>query len=427
MNSNVNGATMIGGKPVQAMTREEVLGRMEDLQRERPDQQPFTHSSFLPMLSSHMMEQQRKEEESHKGLQVITLGHLVPRDGPQNQQGGMGGGMEYQQGQHPQPQPQPAQQQQPMGHPQDMPMGSYSPPANYHGPTPASTSGAGPSAAPGGGGKSLRVRRSTYVPGWAVPPRVLLVDDDAVNLRLSKKFLQVFGCMIDVAVDGVGAVDKMNLEKYDLVLMDIVMPKMDGVSATSLIRRFDHMTPIISMTSNSKPNEIMTYYSSGMNDILPKPFSKEGLFEMLEKHLMHLKQIHQLGQFPRGVSIPPMNDSHMLDYMHHHHDNAESNGGSSNKHAVGFHNGTKTPNGVFGGFGTYEDDGNDPAKVSPFAALGLTEESYQMIMGDIMTQDGSGFFVDQGIDGGGGRGKRGMDDDGEDGGGKRPRFEEIVD
>ncbi|KAG8739475.1 kinase-regulated stress-responsive transcription factor skn7 [Ceratobasidium sp. 414] len=425
MNPAVSGATMIGGKPVQSMTREEVLGRVEDLQRERPDQQPFTHSNFLPMLNSQMFEQQRKEEESHKGLQVITLGHLVPRDGSQNQQGGgMGGGMEYQQGQHhPQSQQQQAQQQQ-MGHPQDM---SYTPPANYHGPTPASTSGAGPSAAPGGGGKSLRVRRSTYVPGWAVPPRVLLVDDDAVNLRLSKKFLQVFGCMIDVAVDGVGAVDKMNLEKYDLVLMDIVMPKMDGVSATSLIRRFDHMTPIISMTSNSKPNEIMTYYSSGMNDILPKPFSKEGLFEMLEKHLMHLKQIHQLGQFPRGVSIPPMNDAHMLDYMHHH-ENAESSGGaSSSKHAVGFPNGTKTPNGVFNGFGTYEDDGSDPAKVSPFAALGLTEESYQMIMGDMMTQDGSGFFGDPGMDGGGGRGKRGMEDDGEDGGGKRPRFEEVVD
>lgn len=60
------------------------------------------------------------------------------------------------------------------------------------------------------------------------------------------------------------------------------MPKLDGVSATSLIRQFDHMTPIISMTSNSKPNEIMTYYHSGMNDILPKPFTKEGLLEMLE-------------------------------------------------------------------------------------------------------------------------------------------------
>lgn len=67
--------------------------------------------------------------------------------------------------------------------------------------------------------QTLRVRRWTFVPGWVVPPRVLLVDDDAVIRKLSSKFLQVFGCIIDVAVDGVGAVNKMNLEKYDLVLM----------------------------------------------------------------------------------------------------------------------------------------------------------------------------------------------------------------
>ena len=48
-----------------------------------------------------------------------------------------------------------------------------------------------------------------------------------------------------------------------LVKQDIVMPKLDGVSATSMIRQFDHMTPIISMTSNSKPAEIMSYYASG--------------------------------------------------------------------------------------------------------------------------------------------------------------------
>lgn len=75
------------------------------------------------------------------------------------------------------------------------------------------------SASDVGGRQKLRVRRSTFVPGWAVPPRVLLVDDDAVSRQLSSKFLQVFGCAIDVAVDGVGAVNKMNLEKYDLVLM----------------------------------------------------------------------------------------------------------------------------------------------------------------------------------------------------------------
>jgi osomolarity two-component system response regulator SKN7 len=80
------------------------------------------------------------------------------------------------------------------------------------------------------------------------------------------------------------------------------MPKLDGVSATSMIRQFDQMTPIISMTSNSKPADIMRYYAcgeclvefrtvgggvltsldTGMNDILPKPFTKEGLSDMLD-------------------------------------------------------------------------------------------------------------------------------------------------
>ncbi|QRW16098.1 HSF-type DNA-binding domain protein [Rhizoctonia solani] len=341
------GAAVIGGKSVQQMSREELLGRVEDLQRERPDQQPFTHSGFLPMLNSQIDQryvQQRKEEESHKGLQVITLGQLVPRDGEYQQQ------QQQQQQQQGPSMSQQAQQQQQQAQQQQQQQQQH----------------------------SSRLR-----------------------------------------FDGVGAVDKMNLEKYDLVLMDIVMPKMDGISATSLIRRFDHMTPIISMTSNSKPNEIMTYYSSGMNDILPKPFSKEGLFEMLEKHLMHLKQIHQLGQFPRSVSIPPMNDAHMLDYMQHH-----ESGASSSKLAYNNGNGNKS-NGMFNNGFSYEDDG-DPSKVSPFAALGLSEDSYQMIIGDMMgsqeTANG-GFFGSMPMDGR----KRGIDEDGDDGSAKRPRFEEIVD
>jgi CheY-like chemotaxis protein len=62
-------------------------------------------------------------------------------------------------------------------------------------------------------------RLSFRIPGWKIPPKVLLVDDDIVCRRLSSRFLRIFGCFIDVAVDGVGAVNKMNLEKYDLVLM----------------------------------------------------------------------------------------------------------------------------------------------------------------------------------------------------------------
>ncbi|TDL21372.1 hypothetical protein BD410DRAFT_804297 [Rickenella mellea] len=147
----------------------------------------------------------------------------------------------------------------------------------------------------------IRVRGSANVPSWAITPRVLLVDDDAVIRKLSSKLLQTSGCTIDFATDGEVAVNKMNLEKYDLVLMDIVMPKLDGVSATSLIRQFDLLTPIISMTSNSNPSAIMSYYSHGMNDILPKPFTKEGLQGILEKHLAHLKVIQELSKVPRSL------------------------------------------------------------------------------------------------------------------------------
>ena len=83
------------------------------------------------------------------------------------------------------------------------------------------------------------------------------------------------------------------------------MPKLDGVSATSLIRRFDHMTPIISMTSNSRPAEILKYYSSGMNDILPKPFTKDGLFDMLEVCIHNPHFHYPSPSDPIFISKPP--------------------------------------------------------------------------------------------------------------------------
>lgn len=138
----------------------------------------------------------------------------------------------------------------------------------------------------------ILVRRATYIPGWSQAPRVLLVEDDLVCRNLTTKFLQLFGCTIEVAADGVEAVNKMQTGVYDICMMDISLPNMDGVSATSLIRQFDAMTPIISMTGNSRPDEVLTYFSHGMNDCLPKPFTKEGMLSMLEKHLLHLKQIH---------------------------------------------------------------------------------------------------------------------------------------
>ncbi|KAJ6500673.1 HSF-type DNA-binding-domain-containing protein [Mycena sanguinolenta] len=270
----------------------------------------------------------------------------------------------------------------------------------------ASTS-SGSSGSPPQQKQTLRVRRSTFVPGWAVPPRVLLVDDDAVSRKLSSKFLQVFGCTIDVAVDGVGAVNKMNLEKYDLVLMDIVMPKLDGVSATSMIRKFDPQTPIISMTSNSRPNEIMTYYSSGMNDILPKPFTKEGLLDMLEKHLTHLTVIKEkmsssmrITRPPTG--IPPLNDAGF--------ESALQAGAASTP------SGPSSPGNMLMNYGLGSPDPGD-GRINVLAGMGLSDEQYNVMLAGIVSGDAFNFGEKRPRD------LDEVDPDGRDG--KRSRFEVV--
>jgi len=237
----------------------------------------------------------------------------------------------------------------------------------------------------------------------------------------------VFGCTIDVAVDGVGAVNKMNLEKYDLVLMDIVMPKLDGVSATSMIRQFDHMTPIISMTSNSKPSEIMKYYSHGMNDILPKPFTKEGLLDMLEKHLMHLKVIQEMARVPRSVGVPPLSDSSFNDAL------------AAGAAALTQQNPQQHSGMVNGGMQPFPAFGEEDGRINPLAGMGLSDEQYQAILREMVAAETfsgvtmpEGFLNLTGMNGGmstsmgGGGEKRGLEDDGDNmRGGKRGRFEII--
>lgn len=140
--------------------------------------------------------------------------------------------------------------------------------------------------------KQKKKEKEERVPGWSRTARVLIVDDDAVIRKLVAKFLQIFGCECDVVTNGADAVEKMNSKQnhYDLVLMDIMMPKLDGVSATSIIRRFDPRTPIISMTTESGPDAVKNYLNHGMNDILPKPFNRDRLFEMLGKHIESLEE-----------------------------------------------------------------------------------------------------------------------------------------
>lgn len=130
-------------------------------------------------------------------------------------------------------------------------------------------------------------------PGWSRPPRILLVEDDPTCRQIGGKFLYSFSCVVDCALDGLEAVSKMQEGiKYDMILMDIIMPNLDGVSACHIIRQFDR-TPIVAMTSNIRSDDIQMYFHHGMDDVLPKPFTRKSLLDMLEKHLMHLKKLPQ--------------------------------------------------------------------------------------------------------------------------------------
>jgi len=237
--------------------------------------------------------------------------------------------------------------------------------------------------------------------------------------------------------------------------MDIVMPKLDGVSATNLIRKFDQGTPIISMTSNSKPNEIMTYYSSGMNDILPKPFTKEGLLEMLEKHLMHLKVIQQMSKVPRSVGVPPLSDPNFEQALTMSANNfmqlQQGSSSSLPRPVVGAitpldllasskNNTSDAPLNAPSPFNFqfFGDGSDDDTPINPLAGMGLTDEQYNMILQNIVngegfmgmmdtissTSSGSGMSIASSTSGGMSE-KRPLEDGEDDRRGKRSRFEVI--
>ncbi|CAL3971835.1 unnamed protein product [Diplocarpon coronariae] len=159
------------------------------------------------------------------------------------------------------------------------------------------------------GGSNVGRKKNAGESVWGMSkPRILLVEDDKVCARIGSKFLQAFECGVETARDGLEAVNKVNHGNthFDLVLMDIIMPHLDGVSATVCIREMTPQLPIIAMTSNIRADDIDMYFRYGMNDVLPKPFTKEGMLRALEKHLPHFKRN---ASFPPGPGGPPMPQS----------------------------------------------------------------------------------------------------------------------
>ncbi|MDD5297066.1 MAG: PAS domain S-box protein [Rhodocyclaceae bacterium] len=126
--------------------------------------------------------------------------------------------------------------------------------------------------------------------------RVLLAEDEPVNQEVSRCFLEDVGLAVDLAEDGRQAVELAKAHRYDLILMDVQMPNLNGMNATGEIRALPgyERTPILAMTANAFDEDRRACLDAGMNDHIAKPVDPQILFETLFKWLAQSR-----GQEPR--------------------------------------------------------------------------------------------------------------------------------
>lgn len=120
--------------------------------------------------------------------------------------------------------------------------------------------------------------------------RILVVEDVELNQHLAKHIMESWGCVVEIAENGSLAVEKVKNSDYDLVLMDIQMPVMDGMEATRQIRKISDTKkatiPIVALTANAMKAECDTYLELGMDDCMAKPFEEPMLFKTVSKNIM---------------------------------------------------------------------------------------------------------------------------------------------
>lgn len=112
---------------------------------------------------------------------------------------------------------------------------------------------------------------------------ILVVDDYETNLKIVEYHLVGAGCRVANAPDGFAALEATRDLEYDLILMDISMPGIDGIETTRRLRSQGVATPIVAMTANAFHQEFASYWEAGMNDILIKPFRKAELLGLVAR------------------------------------------------------------------------------------------------------------------------------------------------
>jgi CheY-like chemotaxis protein/HPt (histidine-containing phosphotransfer) domain-containing protein len=125
-----------------------------------------------------------------------------------------------------------------------------------------------------------------------MPLRILLVDDNAINQKVAVRILQQFGYQPEVAVNGVAALAALDRTPFDFIFMDVMMPEMDGLEATRLVRRrqmagehvhYKSRIIIVAMTAHAMQGDRDKCIAAGMDDYLSKPVRPKDIRDMLER------------------------------------------------------------------------------------------------------------------------------------------------
>lgn len=114
--------------------------------------------------------------------------------------------------------------------------------------------------------------------------KVLLVDDNKMNIMIASRFLTKWNVEISEAYNGLIATEMVQSNDYDLIIMDLQMPVMDGFEATRIIKQRNPQIPVIALTADAMPETFKKAQSYGIDDYLTKPFMPETLFEKVSRH-----------------------------------------------------------------------------------------------------------------------------------------------
>jgi CheY-like chemotaxis protein len=131
-----------------------------------------------------------------------------------------------------------------------------------------------------------REQGNAVVESESAATRVLVVEDNPMNQKVASRTLERLGCRVDIAANGLEAVDMVNRFPYDVIFMDCQMPEMDGYEATRRIRQLPGVNahiPIIAITANAFRGDREACLASGMDDYLTKPVGKAQFDQMLAK------------------------------------------------------------------------------------------------------------------------------------------------